>query len=199
MEGGGLVVHIYIIQHNSPRGHVTPSLPARYSETQTAPNGLRYRDWVCVYASDTRLEKCKLEAHILDINQVHQSMVPWHRHTPGTTSTTDKPSMEYVTVRSSLPLEQRVLHDRAGATSSSSSSSSTEADASPTRFTSFVRSVKARLLQDLKLLPLRNPETDGAIDRQNLTLYTDEPAGQVLLVYTPEQGKQLEFISFSLP
>lgn len=194
MEGGGLVFRIYVIQHNSSHGHVTP--PARYSETQTAPNGLRYRDWVCVYASDTRLEKCKLEAHILDINQVHQSMVPWHRHTPGTTST-DKPSMEYVMVRSSLPLEQRVLHDRTGATSSSSSSS--EADPPLTRFTSFVRSVKARLLQDLKLLPLRNPETDGAIDRQNLTLYTDEPAGQVLLVYTPEQGQQLEFISFSLP
>ena len=154
-----------------------------------------------MYASDTRLEKCKLEAHILDINQIHQSMVPWHRHTPGTASA-DKPSMEYVMVRSSLPLEQRVLHDRAGATSSSSTEadpSPTTTTASPSRFTSFVRSVKARLLQDLKLLPLRNPETDGAIDRQNLTLYTDEPAGQVLLVYTPEQGKQLEFVSFSLP
>ena len=177
---------------------VTLPTPARYSETQTAPNGLRYRDWVCVYASDTRLEKCKLEAHILDINQVHQSMVPWHRHTPGTTSA-DKPSMEYVMVRSSLPLEQRVLHDRAGATPSSNEADpSHTTTTSPSRFTSFVRSVKARLLQDLKLLPLRNPETDGAIDRQNLTLYTDEPAGQVLLVYTPEQGQQLEFISFSL-
>ena len=135
-----------------------------------------------MYASESRLEKCKLEAHILDIARFHQSLVPWHRH-----NSCAQP--EYVVVRSSLPLEQRVLHDRTGATTD---------DPGLSRFTSFVRSVKARLLQDLKLLPLRNPETDGLIDRQNLTLYTDEPGGQVMLVYSPEHGKQLEFISFSL-
>lgn len=166
----------------------------RYSETQTAPNGLRYRDWVCVYASDTRLEKCKLEAHILDIHQVHQSLVPWHRHTLASSSSSSPPPVEYVEVRSSLPLEQRVLHDRTGTTAQEN-----DPPQGIPRFTSFVRSVKARLLQDLKLLPLRNPDTDGAIDRQNLTLYTDEPGGQVMLVYSPEHGKQLEFISFSLP
>jgi hypothetical protein len=61
--------------------------------------------------------------------------------------------------------------------------------------------VKARLLQDLKLLPLRNPGTD-TLDRQNVTVYQDEPAGQILLVYSPTTAScepRLEFISFSLP
>ena len=100
-----------------------------------------------------------------------------------------------VLARSSLPLEQRVMHDR-----------------SPTgvsRYTAFVRSAKARLLQDLKLLPVRdepgidrqNPvggEQNAGIDRQNLSLYEDEPSGQILLVYAPNNAKQLEFVSLTL-
>ncbi len=162
------------------RSHV----PFRYAETQTASNGLRYRDWVCVYASDSRLEKCKLEGHILDITQVHQALVPWHRQN------NQMGPVEYAVVRSSLPLEQRVLHDR-----------TPPDEAGVSRFTAFSRSVKARLLQDLKLLPLRNPGTD-TLDRQNVTVYQDEPAGQILLVYSPTTAScepRLEFISFSLP
>lgn len=121
---------------------------------------------------------------MLDIRHVHQALVPWYRQQD------QIGPVEYAIVRSSLPLEQRVLHDR------------TPFEAGVTRFTAFARSVKARLLQDLKLLPLRNPDTD-TLDRQNVTLYTDEPAQQVLLVYAPntlaESEPPLEFVSFSLP
>lgn len=149
-----------------------------------------------MYASDAKLEKCKLEGHVLDITSAHQALVPWHRQQQDNTSPT-----EYVVMRSSLPVEQRVLHDRVSRADKENVS----------RFTAFVRSVKARLLQDLKLLPVRDPSLE-VIDRQNVTVYTDEPAGQVLVVYSPVLISQhptasilhpheprLEFVSFSLP
>ena len=37
----------------------TPSLLCRYAETQLAANGLRYRDWLTVFASAHALEKCR--------------------------------------------------------------------------------------------------------------------------------------------
>jgi hypothetical protein len=87
----------------------------------------------------------------------------------------------------------------------------TPANAGVSRFTAFVRSAKARLLQDIKLLPVRteapdairtespepNPTTNN-IDRQNITFYEDEASGQILLVYAPNKAKQLEFISLAL-
>jgi hypothetical protein len=97
-----------------------------------------------------------------------------------------------VLARSSLPLEQRVMHDR------------TPPNAGVSRFTAFVRSAKARLLQDIKLLPIRTEEapepnpTTNNIDRQNITFYEDEASGQILLVYAPNNAKQLEFISLAL-
>lgn len=96
-------------------------------------------------------------------------------------------------MRSSLPLEQRVLHDR------------TPPTAAVSDFTAFVRSAKARLVQDLKLLPTRgglaSSTASGGIERHNITFYEDEPARQVLLVYAPNTTTgtaQLEFISLSL-
>lgn len=96
-------------------------------------------------------------------------------------------------MRSSLPLEQRVLHDRTPPTAAKEVSD----------FTAFVRSAKARLVQDLKLLPTRGgllqASATGGIERHNITFYEDEPARQVLLVYAPNTGTpQLEFISLSL-
>ena len=166
------------------------TLPAhRYSETQTAPNGLRYRDWICTFANTQAVEKHRLDSHILDITSYHQALAPWRRDSTGAT--------EMVLARSSLPLEQRVMHDRS--------------PPDVPRFTAFVRSAKARLLQDIKLLPVRDepstvrdqPSTvrdqpSTGIDRQNLTLYEDEPSGQILLVYAPNNATQLEFISLTL-
>ena len=152
------------------------TLPAhRYSETQTAPNGLRYRDWICTFANTQAVEKHRLDSHILDITSYHQALAPWRRDSTGAT--------EMVLARSSLPLEQRVMHDRS--------------PPDVPRFTAFVRSAKARLLQDIKLLPVRDQPSPG-IDRQNLTLYEDEPSGQILLVYAPNGSKQLEFVSLTL-
>jgi hypothetical protein len=149
----------------------------RYAETQTASNGLRYRDWICTYASDQALERCKLEGHILNITSFHQALIPWRRDHAS-------PEIEWVAARSSLPLEQRVLHDRVQASSGLS------------RFGAFVRASKARLLQDIKLLPLRQGQT--GIDRHNVSSYTDESSQHFLIVYAPDGKPDLEFISFTL-
>ena len=67
------------------------------------------------------------------------------------------------------------------------------------RFTTFVRSCKARLLQDLKGLGVRGETLDPPIfERHNTSFYEDELAGQILLVYAPDGGTQLEFVSMSL-
>ena len=154
---------------------LTPILCLRFAETQTASNGLRYRDWVCTYASDRALDKCRLEAHIVDITHIHQSLVPWKRN--------DK--LEWALVRSSLPLEQRVLHDR-----------SSQPDANnDSRFQAFVRSCKARLLQDIKCLPVSD---EASVERKNVTHYADEAAQQFLVVYSPTGSSALQFVSVTL-
>ena len=132
---------------------------------------------MCVYASDQALEKVRLEAHVLDILSCHQALVPWKRDNNGG-------SLEWVTVRSSLPLEQRVLHVR------------TPPNSGVSRFTAFTRSCKARLLQDVKNLPTRAP--DQGIDRTNVSVYQDEPSQTVLIVYAPTASTQLEFVSLAL-
>jgi hypothetical protein len=170
------IIHPFILASlNSSPSH-------RYSETQTCPNGVRYRDWICTYASPDALEKCRLDSHVLSIASYHQAFVPWKRDHSRT--------LEWICVRSSLPLEQRVLHDRS--------------EPSTQRFQAFVRSVKARLLQDLKSLPLPDtvdppsPDQPHPIDRQNVSTYTDEASSQVLVVYAPNGATQLEFVSMSL-
>ena len=59
-----------------------------------------------------------------------------------------------------------------------------------------MRATKARLLQDLKTLPMRDNQT--VIDRQNISVYPDDTAQQVLVTYAPTGSQQLEFICFTL-
>jgi predicted YcjX-like family ATPase len=104
-------------------------------------------------------------------------LVPWKR---------DASTIEWVSTRSSLPLEQRVLRDH----------SQSQPQSSVPRFTAFVRATKARLLQDLKNLPMRDGQT--TVERQNVSVYPDDTTQQVLVVYSPNDSQQLEFISFAL-
>ena len=149
----------------------------RYSETQQAPNGLRFREWLTVFANEDVIEKVKLDSHILDITQHYEAHIPWRRDATG--------AVENVLALSSLPLEQRVMHDRA------------PTDAGISRFTAFVRSCKARLLQDLKALPTRG-EQPAIINRVNTSFYLNEPSNQILLVYAPDNAQQLEFVCMTL-
>ena len=64
------------------------------------------------------------------------------------------------------------------------------------KFKAFVRACKARLLQDIKLLPLREGQT--SVERTNVTVYENEGQNQILVVYAPNGSDQLEFVSFSL-
>ncbi len=62
------------------------------------------------------------------------------------------------------------------------------------------------MLQDLGMLPVRDPSSHF-VERAHTTVYTDESAGQVLIVYTPTSAAlaphdslqlHLEFIAFTL-
>jgi hypothetical protein len=161
----------------SLNSHPNPRISSRYAETQLASNGLRYRDWLTVFASDQALEKCRLEGHVLDIAACHQALVPLR--TRGRT--------RWVGMRSSLPLEQRVLHDR------------TPPGSGITDYTAFARACKARLLQDLKNLP--RPSPDAELERHNVTVYEDEARQSLLVVYAPtpqHPAKTLEFVCMTL-
>ena len=93
--------------------------------------------------------------------------------------------IRWVCMRSSLPLEQRVLHDR------------TPPDSGVSAFTCFVRACKARLLQDLKNLP--NPAPDTLLERHNVTVYEDEASNSLLVVYAPvTNDRRLEFVCMTL-
>lgn len=62
-----------------------------------------------------------------------------------------------------------------------------------------MRSCKARLTQDLKTLPVREDNTPNPqTSRANTTFYENERARQILLVYAPDNSKQLEFVCMTL-
>ena len=155
----------------------------RYAETQSANNGIRYRDWVCTFSSPASLERCRLDSHVLSIPSHFLAHVPWKRDH-------SRPP-RWVEIRSSLPLEPKVLHDRS--------------EPNTQDFQAFVRTVKARLLQDLKTsLPLRHEHDPHSphhpIDRLNISTYLDERNRHILIVYAPNHGKQdqFEFVSMTL-
>ncbi len=60
-----------------------------------------------------------------------------------------------------------------------------------------MRSCKARLTQDLKALPTRE-DAQNHTNRANTSFYENPLAHQILLVYAPDQSKQLEFVCMTL-
>ena len=129
-----------------------------------------------MYASDKSVEKCRLEGHLLEIPAAHEAQLMWMGQHP-------------VYVRSSIAMRPHllVLPDATLPTSTTTNI-----------FAEFSRSVKAKMLQDLRLLPVRQFPAD-TVERQNVTVYTDSDARQVLIVYAPTtEDAALEFVSFQL-
>lgn len=143
---------------------------ARYAETQTGDNGFRYREWVAVYNDAKQILKCRLDSHAIYASELHTTKMPWCR--------LDAPT-EWVTVVSSAKPEMRVLYERA---------KHKEGD-----FASFLCSIKARFLQDLKMLPVRDPAIHK-VDRQDVQVYTNSKMQQVLVAYAPTKGQRVEFL-----
>ena len=189
----------FIIVYNSDRWH-------RYAESQTAGNGERYRDWVCLYASPQDMEKCRLEGHVLEIPQAYETVFEWNGHA--------------VHARSSMPLDERLL-----ALPASHFVAENEAAPGPTSTLApaqaFSRVLRQQILQDLSVLPVRDEDTHY-LERGNVTVYANSPAAEpdpshplietkheeVLVVYAPcsltsaaagiAHPQQLEFASFVL-
>lgn len=147
---------------------------ARYAETQVGSNGSRHRDWVSVYADDETIQKCRLDSHTVELTEVHNMLFPWKRESKD----------DWVAVASTVPCQPRVLHDRLD-----------EKD----NFKAFRNSVKGRMLQDLKLLPVRDP-AKHRVERTNVSFYEDEHAKQVIIAYAPtgDEKNRIELMAFGM-
>lgn len=106
-------------------------------------------------------------------------MFPWRRDNGGT---------EWVSVASSVEPQVRVLQERRAPSTA----------APPERAGALLSSVKARFMQDLKLLPLRDQA--HRIERRNTSVYADRERGQVLICYAPtgDPDARIEFLAFGL-
>lgn len=182
----------------------------RYAESQTAENGERYRDWVCVYATPQDMEKCRLEGHVLEIGEAYETTFEWNGHT--------------VHARSSMPLDERVLslpsvHYSGGHFETAPAVPPVTTTMSPAQ--AFSRVLRQRILQDLRVLPVRDADTHY-VERGNVTVYAGSPCAasepsrpllatqqeDVLVVYAPTSlgsavagvahPQRLEFAAFVL-
>ena len=143
------------------------------------------------------MEKCRLEGHLLEIDEAYESRFPWR-------------DGMMIHLRSSIRMDPKIYTNLQLPALSSSTSSGEDMISC---FAEFTRAVRGRMLQDLKLLPVRDPSTQF-VERYNVTTYTNyATSGQglnkeVLIVYAPTslpsaiagviQPQMLEFISFVL-
>ena len=144
-------------------------LDARYAETQLADNGARFRDWLVVHADPRAPQRCRLDSHTAETDKVYYTLFPW----------INQDATTWVRVASSVEPELRVLAQRG------------KGDVTER----LLQSVKARFLQDLKLLPVRDPA--HRVERAHTTVYTDPSAGQVMVSYAPTGAGRIEFMLFS--
>ena len=144
-------------------------IDARYAETQLAENGARFRDWLVVHADPRAPQRCRLDSHTAETDKVYYTLFPW----------INQDATTWVRVASSVEPELRVLAPRG------------KGDVTER----LLQSVKARFLQDLKLLPVRDPA--HRVERAHTTVYADPSAGQVMVSYAPTGAGRIEFMLFS--
>lgn len=158
---------------------------------------------------------------MLVVPDAYECVFPWRKKGVGG-------ALDIVRVRSSItPLTGARVFDNlhpsaysttATTTTTTATAASTTAKTA-TRFDEFSRAVRARMLQDLRLLPVNDPSTH-VVERHNVSVYTSPPAsateaGEILLVYSPTTSslippllsatdgdetplQRLEFVSFTL-
>ena len=145
-------------------------LDARYAETQLADNGARFRDWLVVHADARAPQRCRLDSHTAEADRLFYTTYPW---------TGDDRAADWVRVASSVEPELRVL---------AAKGKGDPADR-------LLASVKARFLQDLKLLPVRDPS--HRVERAHTSVYVDKKRAQVMISYAPTGSTRIEFMVFS--
>ena len=173
------LLHTSVPLHSSTRWD-NEREDARYAETQVGANGQRLRDWLAVHRDPTSPQKCRLDSHSVGVDHFYSTLFPWRRNN-GTT--------EWVDVAASVQPEVRVLPARRNAQGDAR-------DDDP--LGSLLTSIKGRFLQDLKLLPVRDPS--HRTERGNTSVYADRQRGQVLICYAPTGDPQsrIEFMAFGL-
>ena len=123
-------------------------------------------------------QKCRLDSHTAHADHFYATLFPWRR---------EDGSTEWVSVAASVEPQARVLQGRRIAGSDARD-----------RGSALLSSVKARFMQDLKLLPVRDPA--HRIERRNTSVYADSERGQVLICYAPtgDPDARIEFLAFGL-
>ena len=124
-------------------------------------------------------QKCRLDSHAARADHFYATLFPWRR---------DDGATEWVSVAASVEPQVRVLQERRVPT----------AEGETERAGALLSSVKARFMQDLKLLPVRDPA--HRIERRNTSVYADRERGQVLICYAPtgDPDARIEFLAFGL-
>lgn len=143
-----------------------------------ASNGQRLRDWYAVHRDPGNPQKCRMDSHLACADGFYSTMFPWRRE-DGTT--------QWVDVASSVEPQVRVLQARRQAGGQAQGAVG-----------ALLASVKGRFMQDLKLLPVRDPA--HRIERRNTSVYADRDHGQVLVCYAPtgDPDARIEFMAFGL-
>ena len=168
-------LHTRVDMHSSVRWD-NAHTDSRYAETQNAGNGVRYRDWSTLMVDGDQSQKVRLDSHVMSFTEVHLTQFPWRRAN-GT--------VQWVHVAATAPPNLLVLHERRPGEASDD-------------FRALLGSVKSRVLQDLKLLPVRD-ETHR-VERSSTSVYGDQSTGQVLVAYAPtgDPENRIELIAFQL-
>lgn len=119
-----------------------------------------------------------MDSHLACSNSFYSTLFPWRR---------DDGTTQWVSVASSVEPQVRVLQGRRQPSGQAQD-----------KFGALLASVKGRFMQDLKLLPVRDPA--HRVERRNTSVYADRARGQVLLCYAPtgDLDARIEFMVFGL-
>lgn len=168
------VLHTRVAMHSSVRWD-NQYCDSRYAETQTAGNGERFRDWVTVHAEGDTTQKVRLDSHTVRLSELHFTHFPWRRADG---------RLQWVGVAASVCPNLLVLHERIADNKDD--------------FKGLLASVKSRVLQDLKLLPVR--DESHRVERVNTSVYGDATTGQVLVAYAPtgDAESRVEIMAFEM-
>lgn len=131
-----------------------------------------------MHQDPTDPQKCRLDSHVAAADHYFATLFPWRREDGGT---------EWVSVAASVEPQVRILQERGLGKGPCKD-----------RAAALLSSVKARFMQDLKLLPVRDPA--HRIERRNTSVYEDRARGQVLICYAPtgDPDARVEFLAFGL-
>ena len=78
----------------------TEGIDPRYAETQTAANGIRFRDWAAMHVGASGTQQSRLAAHLVEYDALHTTKIPW----------VSEAGLRWVRVASTTAPHNRTIH-----------------------------------------------------------------------------------------